>query len=444
MVDVKNLPEKTRFLIQLFYLNKKLRVADVKNALGASMLADLSNLGLLISKGHYIESEYGIACFNNHYFIHGYDDIDLKDYAYWGSDTDILARHLPFNFNARKVLDLCTGTGIQAILLSKSAKKIIGVELSPGAAYVARFNTILNNVENKVKILQGDLYKPVKNKKFDLIVSNPPFIPVPDTLAYPLSGRGGEDGLLVLKSIFSNINKYMTKNGIGLLLGVTFGDCRVPFIISLLKRIAKTNKLDVDLVILQRAPKREEISIRKNLLLHYNQNHEVDPEKEMSRIYNKAKAEYLYTYLVKLRRGRGSVNSLDLFDKNYIKKNIEKTGNAFLMSLDRQFKLGFINKHYNKAIKTLNNMEKLCKIFGLKYTGEISFNLGVCYQRLGQYKEAIAEFKKAEKMSSKNFRINFLLARCYRDIGDIKRFNKELDEGFLKFKHLDRTKIAKN
>ena len=434
---IKSLPKKTRLFIQLFHLNKKLQAANVKNILGPRTLDDLLKLGLLISKGKDIEPRYAIASFRNYYFIHDYE-YRSNDYAYLESDSYILAGHLPFNFNATSALDLCSGTGIQAILLAKNAKKITGVELSPLTVDVAHFNVFLNNVENKIKILRGNLYGPVKNKKFDLIVANPPFIPIPDTFNYPLCGRGGEDGLFVLKDIFSNISDNMTRDGIGLILGITFGSHRYPFIFDLLKIIAKRDKLDIDVLVLECKPKWQEIHKRALLLLCLHPNPELDPEVEMRRIYNKGKAEKLYTYLVKLKRGKGNVKLIGLCDKNNSEKKTEKTANYFLLSLREQVEESFINRQYIKAISMLKNMETFTKTFGLKYLEFIPFKLGNCYKRLEKYKEAIVEFKKAEKINSKKAVINFLLAQCYRMLGNMKQFNKELNKAMFKFKHLKR------
>jgi len=74
-----------------------------------------------------------------------------------------------------RVLDLGCGYGVLGIVAAKLAPNgiIYMVDINKQAVRLAKLNAKLNNVKN-VKILWGDLYEPVKNKKFDAIVSNPP------------------------------------------------------------------------------------------------------------------------------------------------------------------------------------------------------------------------------------------------------------------------------
>ena len=441
MMSIKSLPKKTKLFIQLFYLGKRLHVVNVKNTLGCKILDNLLKLNLLIADGNNINSNYKITPFNNFYFLSG--GSIFENSAYIGSDSFYLAKHLPFNFNATKVLDLCSGTGIQAILLARSAKKIIGVELSREVANIARFNVVLNNVENKVKILQGDLYEVVKNKKFDLVVSNPPFVPVPDTLPYVLWGKGGEDGLLIQKKIFTNINDYMTKNGIGLTVGMSLGDRRSPFILDLLNKTAKKEKLDIDILVYNRNHKWEQILRRSWDVLATFPNQKRNPFEEFDRIYNQADAEYTYCYLVRLRRGKGKVALINLFDKENSRKETEISEKTSLESLHSSFVNCFINRQYNKAISIYKNMERFSKVFGLKYRRDVFFILGVSYERLRRYKKAIIELRKAEMINPEEAQINFSLFKCYRNICQIEQADRELKKGVLKFKKYKQT-VTKN
>ena len=127
---------------------------------------------------------------------------------------------------------------------------------------------------------------------------------------------------------------------------------------------SKRDKLDIDVLVLECKPKWQEIHKRALLLLCLHPNPELDPEVEMRRIYNKGKAEKLYTYLVKLKRGKGNVKLIGLCDKNNSEKKTEKTANYFLLSLREQVEESFINRQYIKAISMLKNMETFTKTFG--------------------------------------------------------------------------------
>jgi release factor glutamine methyltransferase len=86
----------------------------------------------------------------------------------------VMARH---DLAGRAVLDLCTGTGILGLTAARLGARATGVDLSRRAALNARLNARLNGLA--LEVLRGDLFEPVRGRRFDLIVSNPPYIPAP-------------------------------------------------------------------------------------------------------------------------------------------------------------------------------------------------------------------------------------------------------------------------
>jgi len=112
-----------------------------------------------------------------------------------------------------KVLDLCTGSGILALFAAKSASKVIGVDISPRAIAFSKINAELNNLSNKVELKLGNLFEPVKDEKFDLIIVNPPFEPTPKGSIDYLYSDGGEKGTKFVENILLNIREYLNQNG---------------------------------------------------------------------------------------------------------------------------------------------------------------------------------------------------------------------------------------
>jgi len=96
---------------------------------------------------------------------------------YMGRDSLFLANSLSIPKDSC-VLDLFTGSGIQAIVSAPRAKKVVGVELQHMAARAATWNTIMDDVEDRVEIREGDLFEAVGDERFDVIIANPPFVPV--------------------------------------------------------------------------------------------------------------------------------------------------------------------------------------------------------------------------------------------------------------------------
>ncbi|MBI4008365.1 MAG: tRNA (adenine(22)-N(1))-methyltransferase TrmK, partial [Planctomycetes bacterium] len=73
------------------------------------------------------------------------------------------------------VLDMGTGSGIEAIFAADYCKRVIATDINPYAVRCAKINVMLNNLEDKIDVRQGDLFEPVKDEKIDLILYSPPY-----------------------------------------------------------------------------------------------------------------------------------------------------------------------------------------------------------------------------------------------------------------------------
>lgn len=126
----------------------------------------------------------------------------------------------------KRILDLGTGTGcILLSLLQEFPDAIgVGVDKAEGACITARENAARLGLENRVTILNGSWTDPLPNdSKFDLIVSNPPYIPSEEIRNLQVEVKnhdpilaldGGDDGLLPYKFLCSNLKKYLETDGI--------------------------------------------------------------------------------------------------------------------------------------------------------------------------------------------------------------------------------------
>jgi release factor glutamine methyltransferase len=122
-----------------------------------------------------------------------------------------------------RVLDLCTGSGAIAISLAKElvAAHVVATEVSPEAAAVARRNAERNAVADRVEVRVGDLFAPAAGERFDLIVSNPPYIAtaVIATLAAEVRREpaialdGGPDGLAFYDRICAAAPAHLLPGG---------------------------------------------------------------------------------------------------------------------------------------------------------------------------------------------------------------------------------------
>lgn len=74
-----------------------------------------------------------------------------------------------------RALDMGTGSGIGAIAAARRGFDVVAVDLNPEAVRCARINVLLNRVEDRVRIVAGDLFHPLAGERFDLVLFNPPF-----------------------------------------------------------------------------------------------------------------------------------------------------------------------------------------------------------------------------------------------------------------------------
>ena len=123
----------------------------------------------------------------------------------------------------RRVLDLCTGSGCLAILaaLVFPRARIDAVDLSAGALALARRNVADHRLDDRITIHRGDLFAPLGNGRYDLIISNPPYVDGRGMAKLPPEYRheprmalaAGDDGLDLVRRILAEAPRHLTKNG---------------------------------------------------------------------------------------------------------------------------------------------------------------------------------------------------------------------------------------
>lgn len=119
-----------------------------------------------------------------------------------------------------RALDLGTGCGIQALLVSRHAGEVVATDISTRALAFAELNARLNGVSN-VTFRQGSMFEPVAGEAFDLIVSNPPFVITPrveGVTAYEYRD-GGLIGDALVEQFVRDVPAHLTPGGIAQLLG---------------------------------------------------------------------------------------------------------------------------------------------------------------------------------------------------------------------------------
>nr|NDG09005.1 50S ribosomal protein L3 N(5)-glutamine methyltransferase [Oxalobacteraceae bacterium] len=161
----------------------------------------------------------------------------LSDYRFYVDERVIVPRSfiaelIPVQFQpwvpdpdaVHKVLELCTGSGCLAIMLADAFPnaQIDAVDLSVDALEVAKKNVAEYELQDRVTLYQSDLYEKLPTKKYDLIVTNPPYVNSVSMLKLPpeyraepqLALAGGDDGMDLVRRIVAGAKERLTTSGV--------------------------------------------------------------------------------------------------------------------------------------------------------------------------------------------------------------------------------------
>lgn len=131
---------------------------------------------------------------------------------------------LPANKPVKRAVDVCTGSGCLAVLLAHQfpTAKVDAIELSPEAAAVAKFNLAMHGLAKRVKLHHSDVFDAVPPVKYDLILSNPPYVPTRELRGLPeefkreprMALDGGADGLDIIRKLLRQARDRLQPHGI--------------------------------------------------------------------------------------------------------------------------------------------------------------------------------------------------------------------------------------
>jgi ribosomal protein L3 glutamine methyltransferase len=157
---------------------------------------------------------------------------ELLDSHFGGADDGQAGSLIDDPAAVENVLDLCTGSGCLAVLASRTFPNaaIDAVDISKGALDVAARNLSDYGLQDRVRLTRGDLFQPLGDRRYDLIISNPPYVDVQGMAELPRECRaeprlafdGGVDGLAVVRRILDEAGRHLTPQG-GLLCEIGRG-----------------------------------------------------------------------------------------------------------------------------------------------------------------------------------------------------------------------------
>ena len=245
--DLPLLPWRLQILFRVFLLGESVPVDALQAILPAADIEAFERLSIFHRDGNCVHCGHLVAIPINGYLIFT-NRPTVDPIVYFGEDSAALAAHLSPP-RGGDFLDLCSGPGVQALLISSHARRVVAVEINPAAAAFAHLNIVMNDAEQRIEVRTGDLYEAVRGIDFDFVVANPPLLPFPQDLPYPFVGHGGSDGLAITRRIIHGLPSALRPGGYCQIIGTCLGDASGPACETELTETARDLDLNIVMVV---------------------------------------------------------------------------------------------------------------------------------------------------------------------------------------------------
>lgn len=199
--------------ISFWLLQEFISLEEARQGLGDQAISVLNQLGWLHVSTAGLRSRVDLYPCRGLYFFTDSANLAFpwSEQVYWlGFDSYTLAYCTPRQPRAR-ALDICTGSGIHAILARTHCQQSLGLDINSRALDFSRLNARLNGLE--AEFLLSDCYEAVEGQQFDLITLNPPFVPTPDQVP-ELYRTGGDTGESVTRRVMHGLSKFLRPGGL--------------------------------------------------------------------------------------------------------------------------------------------------------------------------------------------------------------------------------------
>jgi HemK-related putative methylase len=118
-----------------------------------------------------------------------------------------------------EVLDMGTGSGVCAVIAARHSRRVVAIDINPAAVRCARMNVLMNQLDDRIEVLEGDLFAPVAGRRFDVVLFNPPFLEGVPRDDADRAWRSTD----VARRFAAQLREHLTPTGFALVLLSSFG-----------------------------------------------------------------------------------------------------------------------------------------------------------------------------------------------------------------------------
>ncbi len=197
-------------LALLFVYDGMPPAASVHDALGPETVSALLDAGVLVAEGDALRARFRLLPFGD-VWVFSDDPAAGRDAVMGaGPATMALARLLPERIEGR-FLDLGCGAGALALFAARRGADAMGTDLNPRATAMGRVNAALNRLPAEFDT--GDLLEPVRGRRFDVVIAQPPFVIQPESQEAVTYVHGGPRGDAIVGRLVSVLSEALAPGG---------------------------------------------------------------------------------------------------------------------------------------------------------------------------------------------------------------------------------------
>ncbi|MER5631675.1 class I SAM-dependent methyltransferase [Streptomyces nitrosporeus] len=233
-------------LSSLFVFGERVAESEVRSELPGPLFDLLLRAGVLSEDSGKVSADYCLVRGDGMALLAAWRAAgrDSGSYAPWvGTDSMTLSRLVAARTGVRSALDLGCGTGILGLSAARNGADVLSVDINPECTAAATVNAHINGLGDRLTTAEGDIMSLSLDDRFDLVVSNPPCLPLRRGSLGWLAGEAGLDGLEFFWELLRQVPRLLSQEGEALLQAAAYGDESGPFFISELE--AELRRLNV-------------------------------------------------------------------------------------------------------------------------------------------------------------------------------------------------------